>query len=103
MALGLLDIRLICGDPDLVAAVQHDAIDDWRGNSRERLPELRRSLADRHLRAGDLAYLLEPDLKEPESTIKKLEPALKELESTRKKHEPVLKELEYTREKLEPE
>ncbi len=56
--------RLICGDPDLVAAVQHDAIDDWRGNSRERLPELRRSLADRHLRAGDLAYLLEPDLKE---------------------------------------
>jgi [protein-PII] uridylyltransferase len=64
VALGLLDIRLICGDPDLVAAVQHDAIDDWRGNSRERLPELRRSLADRHLRAGDLAYLLEPDLKE---------------------------------------
>ena len=44
--------------------MQHDAIDDWRGNSRERLPELRRSLADRHLRAGDLAYLLEPDLKE---------------------------------------
>jgi len=64
VALGLLDIRLICGDPDLVAAVQHDAIDDWRGNSRERLPQLRRSLADRHLRAGDLAYLLEPDLKE---------------------------------------
>jgi [protein-PII] uridylyltransferase len=64
VALGLLDIRLICGDPDLVAAVQHDAIDDWRGNSRNRLPELRRSLVERHLRAGDLAYLLEPDLKE---------------------------------------
>lgn len=64
VALGLLDIRLICGDADLVAAVQHDAIDDWRGNSRERLPELRRSLNERHQRAGDLAYLLEPDLKE---------------------------------------
>ncbi|CAB4557702.1 unannotated protein [freshwater metagenome] len=44
--------------------MQHDAIDDWRGNSRERLPELRRSLTERHQRAGDLAYLLEPDLKE---------------------------------------
>ena len=64
VALGLLDIRLICGDPDLAAAVQHDAIDDWRGNSRERLAELRKSLTERHQRAGDLAYLLEPDLKE---------------------------------------
>ena len=64
VALGLLDIRLICGDADLVAAVQHDAIDDWRGRSRERLPQLRTSLIERHLRAGELAYLLEPDLKE---------------------------------------
>ena len=64
VALGLLDIRLISGDADLVAAVQHDAIDDWRGKSRERLPQLRESLAERHARAGELAYLLEPDLKE---------------------------------------
>jgi [protein-PII] uridylyltransferase len=64
VALGLLDIRLICGDADLVAAVQHDAIEDWRRNSRERLPQLRQSLAERHLRSGELAYLLEPDLKE---------------------------------------
>jgi [protein-PII] uridylyltransferase len=64
VALGLLDIRLICGDADLVAAVQRDAIDDWRSNSRQRLPQLRLSLGERHSRAGDLAYLLEPDLKE---------------------------------------
>jgi len=64
VALGLLDIRLICGDADLVAAVQRDAIDDWRNNSRARLPQLRSSLVERHKRAGDLAYLLEPDLKE---------------------------------------
>jgi len=64
VALGLLDIRLICGDADLVSAVQQDAIDDWRGRSRERLPQLRLSLSERHLRAGELAYLLEPDLKE---------------------------------------
>ena len=59
-----MEIRLICGDADLVAAVHHDAIDDWRGRSRERLPQLRTSLIERHLRAGELAYLLEPDLKE---------------------------------------
>jgi len=64
VALGLLDIRLICGDADLVAAVKHDAIDDWRSRSRERLPQLRASLVERHMRAGELAYLLEPDLKE---------------------------------------
>jgi [protein-PII] uridylyltransferase len=70
VALGLLDIRLICGDPDLVAAVQHDAIDDWRGNSRQRLPQLRESLRERHERAGELAYLLEPDLKEARGGIR---------------------------------
>ena len=64
VALGLLDVRLICGDADLVAAVKHDAIDDWRSRSRERLPQLRASLVERHMRAGELAYLLEPDLKE---------------------------------------
>jgi [protein-PII] uridylyltransferase len=64
VALGLLDIRLICGDADLVAAVQHDAIDEWRNHSRDRLTELRKSLTERHERAGELAYLLEPDLKE---------------------------------------
>jgi len=64
VALGLLDIRLISGDADLVTAVQHDAIDDWRSRSRFRLTELRKSLSERHERAGELAYLLEPDLKE---------------------------------------
>jgi [protein-PII] uridylyltransferase len=64
VALGLLDIRLVSGDADLVAAVQHDSFDSWRKDSRKRLPELRRSLDERHERAGELAYLLEPDLKE---------------------------------------
>ncbi|MSW01589.1 MAG: [protein-PII] uridylyltransferase, partial [Actinobacteria bacterium] len=64
VALGLLDIRLVSGDADLVAAVQHDSIDSWRKESRKRLPQLRLSLEERHERAGELAYLLEPDLKE---------------------------------------
>jgi len=62
--LGLLDIRLICGSAALVADVQIDAHDEWRKNSKRRLAELQKSLLERHQRAGELAYLLEPDLKE---------------------------------------
>ena len=62
--LGLLDIRLVCGSAALVADVQIDALDEWRKNSKHRLPELEGSLLERHQRAGELAYLLEPDLKE---------------------------------------
>jgi len=62
--LGLLDIRLVCGSAALVADVQIDALDEWRKNSKRRLPELEGSLLERHQRAGELAYLLEPDLKE---------------------------------------
>jgi [protein-PII] uridylyltransferase len=64
VALGLLDIRLVCGNPDLVAAVQVDALESWRKNSKSRLSELEQSLLERHQRVGELAYLLEPDLKE---------------------------------------
>ncbi len=64
VALGLLDIRLVAGDADLVAAVQTDSVESWRKNARNRMPELKKSLEDRHERAGELAYLLEPDVKE---------------------------------------
>lgn len=64
VALGLLDIRLVAGDADLVAAVQSDAIEEWRKDSKRRLPQLRVSMQERHEKAGELAYLLEPDLKE---------------------------------------
>jgi len=64
VALGLLDIRLVCGNPDLVESVQVDALESWRKNSKSRLPELEQSLLERHQRVGELAYLLEPDLKE---------------------------------------
>lgn len=64
VAMGLLDIRLIAGNPHLVAAVQGDALESWRKNAKENLNQLRQSLEQRHLRSGELAYLLEPDLKE---------------------------------------
>jgi [protein-PII] uridylyltransferase len=61
---GLLDIRLICGSADLVAEVQSDALDEWRDNSGKRLPEFFLEMESRHERSGELAYLLEPDVKE---------------------------------------
>ena len=64
VVMGLLDIRLVCGSADLVAAVQVDALDLWRKNSKRNLALLRESMDERHKRVGELAYLLEPDLKE---------------------------------------
>ena len=64
VAMGLLDIRHICGNPDLVDSVQVDALESWRKNSKNFLPQLEASLTERHQRMGELAYLLEPDLKE---------------------------------------
>jgi [protein-PII] uridylyltransferase len=64
VAMGLLDIRLIAGSADLVADVQVLALDTWRNDADKYLALLESSLHERHLRAGELAYLLEPDLKE---------------------------------------
>jgi [protein-PII] uridylyltransferase len=64
VAMGLLDIRLICGDADLVADVQAMALSEWREGSHRYLPLLKESLEERYERTGELAYLLEPDLKE---------------------------------------
>ena len=62
--MGLLDARHICGDTDLVADLQSLAVQAWQRESARYLPQLRSSLDERHSRSGELAYLLEPDLKE---------------------------------------
>ena len=64
VVMGLLDIRLIAGDADLAAAAQSDALHLWRNKASHYLPELKESMKVRHERSGELAYLLEPDLKE---------------------------------------
>lgn len=64
VAMGLLDIRLICGDPDLVATLQSENLDLWRRDTERYLQELKESMRIRHEKSGELAYLLEPDLKE---------------------------------------
>ncbi|MEV3872905.1 [protein-PII] uridylyltransferase [Streptomyces sp. NPDC049906] len=62
--LGLLDARHLAGDPDLSARVRTTALADWRNRAATRLPRLRELCAERAARHGELAHLLEPDLKE---------------------------------------
>ena len=73
VATGLLDIRLITGNADLVANVQSDALELWRKNAKENLQDLYKSLQERHTRAGELAYLLEPDLKEARGGLRDIQ------------------------------
>ncbi|HEX3004938.1 MAG TPA: nucleotidyltransferase domain-containing protein, partial [Angustibacter sp.] len=61
---GLLDLRVVAGDAELVAATRSRLLDDWRGAARRRLPELLSAVEERAERYGDGAFLLEPDLKE---------------------------------------
>lgn len=63
-AIGLLDLTHVAGDADVVNAARSTVAHDWRANVRTRLPELRESVRARHARQGDLAHLVEPDLKE---------------------------------------
>ncbi|MFD5554008.1 [protein-PII] uridylyltransferase [Streptomyces sp. NPDC127068] len=62
--LGLLDARHLAGDPALTAALRATALADWRNLAPKRLPGLRDLCAERAARHGELAHLLEPDLKE---------------------------------------
>jgi len=62
--LGLLDARTVVGDDTLAAALRSSVLADWRSLARDRLPALRALSESRADRAGDLAHLLEPDLKE---------------------------------------
>src|SRR4051794_34171693 len=61
---GLLDLRVVAGDGELVAATRSRLLDDWRGAARRRLPELLRAMDERAERFGEARFLLEPDLKE---------------------------------------
>src|SRR6202034_401544 len=64
VALGLLYARHVAGDPDLTNRLREVALDDWRSNARTRLAELKELHEERTRLFGELAFLLEPDLKE---------------------------------------
>jgi len=62
-ALGLLDARHIAGDPALSAELLSAARAAWRRDAERRLPELREAGEQRAREHGEVAFLLEPDLK----------------------------------------
>ncbi|MBO3744435.1 [protein-PII] uridylyltransferase [Streptosporangiaceae bacterium NEAU-GS5] len=62
--LGLIQARHVIGDPELTRAVREVVLAEWRADSRRRLAELRESTDRRAEASGELAFLLEPDVKD---------------------------------------
>ena len=63
-AMGLLDARHIAGDPTMTAELITQMRTRWRAKAASRLPELAEVVAERARAHGEVAFLLEPDLKE---------------------------------------
>lgn len=70
VALGLLDVRHLAGDPNLTLRLRTALLAHWRRTARQSLPELRELTARRHTRVGELAHLSVPDLKEAEGGLR---------------------------------
>lgn len=64
VVLGILDVRTIAGSEDLTETLRAAVLQDWRALAARRLGELQEVVQYRVERSGDLAHLLEPDLKE---------------------------------------
>lgn len=62
--LGLLDARLVAGDAELAARLRTATLASWRQAGSRLLPALRDLRRGRARQVGELAFLLEPDLKE---------------------------------------
>lgn len=63
-ATSLLSSRRIAGDEGIAGELTHRATALWRKRSKRWLAELDRTVRQRHDRAGEVAFLLEPDLKD---------------------------------------
>jgi [protein-PII] uridylyltransferase len=65
VALGLLDGRLVWGEPKVAEPLLQKALDAWHDQlGTQYLPALQTQMRERRSAAGDVAFLLEPDLKE---------------------------------------
>ena len=73
VALGLLHARHVAGDPKLTNELRLGALADWRAAARTRLAEVQALHAERTTRSGELAFLLEPDLKEARGGLRDAE------------------------------
>lgn len=69
-ALGLLDARHVAGDAELSATLVSATRAAWRAGASRRLPELRATGQERARTAGEVAFLLEPDLKSARGGIR---------------------------------
>jgi len=63
-ATSLLSARHVAGDTVLTAELAAGALTAWQRRAKKWLADLSRSIEERHDRAGEVAFLLEPDLKE---------------------------------------
>ncbi len=70
VALGLLDLRHLAGDPNLTLRLRATMLTGWRRRARTRLPEMREIVRARHDLLGELAHLSVPDLKESEGGLR---------------------------------
>ncbi|HEX7167110.1 MAG TPA: [protein-PII] uridylyltransferase [Acidimicrobiales bacterium] len=64
VALGLLDARHIAGDERLTADLERRVGSMWRKRARKWIPQLRAAATERHAAFGEVAFLLEPEIKE---------------------------------------
>jgi [protein-PII] uridylyltransferase len=73
VALGLLHARHVAGDPELTGELRSGALADWRAAAGTRLTELHALHEERTARSGELAFLLEPDLKQARGGLRDAE------------------------------
>jgi [protein-PII] uridylyltransferase len=63
-ATSLLDARFVAGDESMAADLAARALAQWQSRSDRWLGQVGKAVADRHDRYGEVAFLLEPNLKE---------------------------------------
>ena len=64
VVLGMVDSRVVAGNPELGAGLSQAVLSDWRAMASKRLPELKAMVDARRSRLGEASQLLEPDIKE---------------------------------------
>ncbi|HEX6888861.1 MAG TPA: [protein-PII] uridylyltransferase [Candidatus Nanopelagicales bacterium] len=72
VVLGILDARTLAGDDEVTQALKASVLADWRALAPTRLPDLQASVRERTATHGELAHLLEPDLKESYGGLREL-------------------------------
>ena len=73
VALGLLTARPVAGDTSLAARALEGVRRDWTNRPRTSLARLREAVMERWDASGDVAFLLEPDLKQSRGGLRDVE------------------------------